>query len=285
MGLVGKVGKLFQTVYIFGGDALLTVINLVTPNLKVGTVVPHGSPGAGGKWPEYVPPKEGDSRCCCPALNALANHGILPRDGRNIKFTDMTMAVRHTYNFSISFSSYVPITIAGMLKKDYRKDTFDLAEIGLHNAIEHDASLVRQDVRFNPDQGKPYLPYVNEVLASASGKDKEGNPIITTADLSRCLAKRRAEARALNPDFSLSTYHRYVGSSNSSGFITIFGGRIADLEPWLVEERIPEGWEPRVLTRMGMTILTLNVSTVLKIENGVKEEEYVAPTETDAVTI
>jgi hypothetical protein len=31
-----------------------------------------------------------------------------------------------------------------MLHKSYSKDTFDLADISLHNGIEHDASLTRE---------------------------------------------------------------------------------------------------------------------------------------------
>lgn len=56
-------------------DIGLSFFNLLTPNLKKGSVVPKGHPGAGGSWPAYVPPKDGDSRGSCPALNALANHG------------------------------------------------------------------------------------------------------------------------------------------------------------------------------------------------------------------
>ena len=44
---------------------------------KVGHVTPKGQPGEGGVWPEYRPPLQGDSRCSCPALNAMANHGSL----------------------------------------------------------------------------------------------------------------------------------------------------------------------------------------------------------------
>ncbi|CAF4377053.1 unnamed protein product [Adineta steineri] len=33
---------------------------------------------------QYQPPGPNDSRSPCPALNALANHGYLPRDGKNI---------------------------------------------------------------------------------------------------------------------------------------------------------------------------------------------------------
>jgi hypothetical protein len=55
-------------------DMVLAAYNLVTPNLKADAVVPQGCPGAGGHWPEYIAPQQGDSRCSCPALNALANH-------------------------------------------------------------------------------------------------------------------------------------------------------------------------------------------------------------------
>ena len=58
-------------------DNALFVLNLVLPNRAPDAVVPPGQPGANGAWPPYVPPKEGDSRCSCPALNTLANHGTL----------------------------------------------------------------------------------------------------------------------------------------------------------------------------------------------------------------
>jgi len=141
----------------------------------------------------------------------------------------------------------------------------------LHNGIEHDASLTRQDTKYDPDQGKPYLPFIEELLGSATGKDQEGNVILTPTDLSRYSGKRRADARATNPDFTLDTFHKMFGSSNSSTLLTIFGGKIADLEPLLVEERIPQGWESKIRSRMGLTFLAFN-RTVLKVENGIKEE-------------
>lgn len=120
-----------------------------------------------------------------------------------------------------------------MLKKNYSKDTFDLAELDLHNGIEHDASLTSMsvishdfvssdiqysivagdDVYFQPHQGKPHLLYVKELLESATGKDKEGNALLTSADLSRISAIRRVESRAKNPEFTLSTFHKMFGSS------------------------------------------------------------------------
>lgn len=77
----GTYSKLYQGAFFTGlmlWDLSLCVVNLFTFKRKVGHVTPKGHPGVGGVWPEYIPPKEGDSRCSCPALNAMANHGPYP---------------------------------------------------------------------------------------------------------------------------------------------------------------------------------------------------------------
>lgn len=74
-GIFSSVSGFFKTGYLFSWDATLALFNLLIPNYKPHAVIAAGSAGAGGLWPEYVAPKEGDSRCSCPALNALANHG------------------------------------------------------------------------------------------------------------------------------------------------------------------------------------------------------------------
>ncbi|KXN88410.1 Putative sterigmatocystin biosynthesis peroxidase stcC [Leucoagaricus sp. SymC.cos] len=257
-------------------DTSLALVNLVLPSRPEERVTPEGHPGFGGNWPEYIPPKDGDSRCCCPALNAMANHGILPRDGKNIQFKEMGRLIRTTYNFSPSFCYFVPNVAAQLLKKDYGKDTFDLEELNLHNGIEHDASLCREDVAINPDQGKPHIPYIKELLSYATGKDKDGNPLLTIKDMSRFSSKRRADARASNPEFTLSLPHRAFGSSNSSTILTIFGGRVKDLEAILLEERLPEGWQSRVRKPLGLTLAHFNLTTVMWVELGISEKKYLA---------
>jgi len=268
--------KIVHDIAFFTWDMGLTVVNIVTPNRREGHVTPEGHPGFGGKWPEYIPPGEGDSRCSCPALNAMANHGILPRDGKNIQFKEMGRLIRTTYNFSPSFCYFVPNYSAQMLGKNYDKDIFDLKELDLHNGIEHDASLCREDVALEPDQSKPHEGYIKELLASATGKDKDGNPLLTIKDLSKYSSKRRADARSYNKDFTLDFIHRMFGSSNSSTLLTIFGGRVRDLETILLEERLPEGWESRVRRQMGLTLSTFNVTTVWPVEFGTSEKKYLA---------
>ncbi|KAI7690908.1 hypothetical protein KC353_g19247, partial [Hortaea werneckii] len=260
---------------VIAWDAVIALMNLFAAKHKEGEVIPKGAPGHHGSWPEYVPPREGDSRSACPMLNALANHGILPHDGKNITFQDLNQKVRQTFNFAASFCFFVPNFSARFLEKSYWNDRFDLADLSLHaeNAIEHDASLTRQDVALVPDQSKPDLGLVRDLLEEAKGKTTDGCPQLTTADLARALSKRRADARKTNPQYSESFFHNTFGSANSSTMLTIFGGRVDDLTPMLVEERFPDRWEPRVLDRYGLTMAKFN-GTVIPVEMGVNVKKY-----------
>src|ERR1700761_4745243 len=145
MGMLRKITGFFINIFVFGWDFGILILNLITPNLKPGKVVPPYAAGHNLTWPEYVPPREGDSRSACPMLNAMANHGILPHDGKNIPFTELNTKIRQTYNFAPTFCFFVPKCSADFLKRSYWSDRCDLAELSLHNAIEHDGSLTRQD--------------------------------------------------------------------------------------------------------------------------------------------
>jgi len=263
--ILTPIANFFDNVVVFTWDAFLELGNLLVPNRKEGRVVLEGRHGFQGKWPEYQPQSEGDSRCCCPALNALANHGILPRDGRNISFKELNEAVRATYNFAPSFCYFVPKYAANMLNKDYNKDRFDLEELNLHNGIEHDASLTRLDHVFDKDQGRPHMPYVQELLDSASGKDKAGNVLLTGRDLAHVCAKRRRDSKLHNPSFSLALIHRMFSSSNNCTLLTIFGGRYEDIRVFLTKEQLPDGWESRIRKVNGLTIAAFN-TTVIPVE-------------------
>ncbi|RVD83968.1 uncharacterized protein DFL_005736 [Arthrobotrys flagrans] len=267
-GILHNTAGVFIKLFVFQWDFALFLLNMVTPDRKEGQVVPAGCPGHNLSWPEYVPPKEGDSRSACPMLNAMANHGILPHDGRNITFVELNHKIRQTFNFAPTFCFFVPKFAADFLNRSYWKDKFDLEEISKHNAIEHDASLTRQDAALVPDQAKPDLKLVHDLLAEATGKMADGSARLTIPDLSRALSKRRVDARKTNKDYSESFFHNIFGSSNSSTMLTLFGGSINDLTPMLTEERFSEHWEPRVRSRFGLTMAKFNL-TVLPVEKGI----------------
>lgn len=125
----------------------------------------------------------------------------------------MNTTVRQTFNFAPSFCFFVPKFAADFLGRSYWSGKFDLEELSKHNAIEHDASLTRRDAAHVPDQGKPDLLLVEELLSVATGKGKFGEPLLTKEDLSKQLAKRRSEARAENPSYSESVFHNMFGSA------------------------------------------------------------------------
>ena len=45
---------------------------------------------------EYHPPGPTDQRSPCPALNTLANHGLLPRDGKDVPTADIRFQAEET---------------------------------------------------------------------------------------------------------------------------------------------------------------------------------------------
>lgn len=213
MDIFQTITGVFLNLVVFSWDFSLFVLNVITPSLKPGQVVPLDAAGHNLTWPEYVPPKEGDSRSACPMLNAMANHGILPHDGKSISFKDLSAKIRQTFNFAPSFCFFVPKFSADFLKRSYWTGHFDLAELSLHNAIEHDASLTRQDAALVSDQGKPDLLLVHDLLKEATGTMPDGTPRLTIPDLSRALSKRRVDAKRANKKYTESFFHNAFGSA------------------------------------------------------------------------
>lgn len=76
-GALSTVQGVILTGFLIIWDLFITLLNAISPSLPPKRVVPFGKPGTNGFWPAYKPPGNGDSRCSCPALNALANHGKL----------------------------------------------------------------------------------------------------------------------------------------------------------------------------------------------------------------
>ncbi|KAF7980648.1 hypothetical protein HWV62_37464 [Athelia sp. TMB] len=201
-------------------------------------------------------------------MNAMANHGILPRDGRNISFVDLTTAMQATYNFAPTYAFFLPNYAAIMMQKSYSKGTFDLVEMDKHNKIEHDASLVREDAYFEPDQSKIATPVVEDLLARASGPNGE----LVAKDIADALSQRIVDCKAGNPEFSTNVLDRLFGAGkmlmsvfgSASMMLSLFGGSVPDLRALLLEERFRDGWLPTDRSRYGVTLGAFNV-TAMKV--------------------
>ena len=65
-----------------------------------------------------------------------------------------------------------------------------------------------------PDQSKPALDLIDDLLASATGKDENGRPMLTVADVSRFAMVRRIHSRKTNGQYTLGVFHKIFGSSS-----------------------------------------------------------------------
>lgn len=76
----------------------------------------------------------------CPGLNTLANHGLLPRSGKNITQDDLSRAMW----LGVSQDDTISVPLFGLAattNPSGDNTTFSLPDLGRHNILEHDASL------------------------------------------------------------------------------------------------------------------------------------------------
>jgi hypothetical protein len=257
--ILGQGVKALFMAGLISWDLSLVLLNLAWPRHKKGQVIALGLPGHKGIWPEYRKPESTDSRSPCPALNAMANHGILPRNGRHIKWTDLVVATQKTYNTSPSLTIQVSAASASIFGKSHFTDYLDLSDLNAHNAIEHDASLTRHDAIFQPDQTKPAVDLIRALLARGKPATKDGPAVITPLDIAEFSAERRYISKAHNSQYTLSAFHQFFSGANSSIMYDVFGGNVSDLSVWLEQERLPGGWEPAVKSPFGYTIGDLHL--------------------------
>ncbi|KAL8377356.1 hypothetical protein RB595_008168 [Gaeumannomyces hyphopodioides] len=144
----------------------------------------------------WKPAGPNDSRSPCPMLNALANHGFLPRDGRNISMAQFITGLQDGVNLDESATRLVA-TIGMEASTTGNPNTVHLADLNKHGVIEHDGSLSRADTvtgdnhSFNKD--------IFAFTVSQWPADK-----ITIEHSAKSRNARLADAKAKNPTFALS---------------------------------------------------------------------------------
>ncbi|KAE9038646.1 hypothetical protein PR003_g5583 [Phytophthora rubi] len=202
-------------------------------------------------------------RSPCPALNALANHGYLPRDGKNVSPLLLQAALVEVYNLDKSLAEFLVSTLAVK---------FSLADLGEHNVVEHDASLVHDDSCKGTDPSS-----VNTTLASSMLTRGNEGQHITRMTLAAYRYEREADSAANTPDFEETfTAQRALTSYSESAIMLLVMGDDATMSisvdharSFLVDERIPDDYEkpkvPVTLFRSLWITLQLKVLALLSL--------------------
>ncbi|KAJ3510274.1 heme-thiolate peroxidase [Coprinellus aureogranulatus] len=212
--------------------------------------------GATGPGHEFQGPQPGDSRSVCPALNTMANHGYIPRNGKNVSASQIAQGLVDCYGLTKPFSMFLSYTTFLALRH-FRP--IDLYEIGRHGVVEHNASLIHH----NTPPGETYAPIeidrellaefvkdarteVEVAVETPSGeKQIEKQTLITTEDVGRARVRREK-------DSPLDALHAEIARGEVAIIMGVWetktekatGTRIDWLERWLGEERLPDGWRP-----------------------------------------
>ncbi|KAI8823031.1 Chloroperoxidase [Fimicolochytrium jonesii] len=198
--------------------------------------------------PQWQKPGPTDVRSPCPLLNAMANHGLLPRDGKNIKATQYISALT-SISIGLDLASAlvvgspavgVPTHLSGLTF------TFGLDDLRTHGAIEHDASLTRNDAYFGDNYSFNHTLYDQFISTqNAAGR-------LDVNSMAKIRALRLKQSKATNPDNKFGFKESTLAHGEASLILNYFGYANGleiptnYLDAVFVDERLPynEGWVP-----------------------------------------
>ncbi|EKM51051.1 uncharacterized protein PHACADRAFT_263009 [Phanerochaete carnosa HHB-10118-sp] len=225
----------------------------------------------------YSAPLPRDSRSPCPALNSLANHGYLPRDGHNIGWWTLVCSLVKVYNLSYPFAlllSTLGVIICGHRTK--LSWTLSLHDLCLHNRIEHDVSTVHADAK----PGEKFAPSrPDDVLLQNLLGYTQAEGSLTLNDFVRARICRALEERK-----PLNWVHRGLAHGESAVALLVFGQgkpRVKDsalaiprnfVEQWYGDEKLPEGWNAPV-KQVGILRV---VSLLNTVATRTRQQDYIA---------
>lgn len=194
----------------------------------------------------FQAPGTSDSRSPCPGLNALANHGILPRDGKNINMATLIQATFTGFSLAQAATEVVGgVALDASTTGD--ATTFNLADLAQHDpqVIEHDGSMTREDENTGD----------NLAFSDAAWQRTLTNwGDVDTITFAVAAAERTARftyGAANNPDFNATFANtgsllEYSLILSAFGSLTEGNGNLTLIKYMFENERLPIelGWQP-----------------------------------------
>ncbi|KAJ7907190.1 Cloroperoxidase [Mycena leptocephala] len=223
-----------------------------------------------GPWGEHrwVAPTVTDVRSPCPGLNTLANHGYLPRSGKNITIPMMLKGAGDGFNVKAD-ALLVTIAKFGLLASN-DPTTLNLDDLKLHNMIEHDASISRQDFALGDNLN------FNETVFTTLANANQGVDYYNTTSAGQVMHARLADSLANNPNITNSPKSIGLRGVESALYLSVMGDPLTGIAPkkfvdiFFREERMPvaEGWK-RPTTQLTIETLGRLQMIIIKASNDV----------------
>ncbi|KAJ7198451.1 Cloroperoxidase [Mycena pura] len=200
-----------------------------------------GSSGKDDDDHPWIAPGPTDVRSPCPGLNTLANHGYLPRNGKNLSIPMMLQAAIDGFN--VGSDSIIQAAKFGLLSGD-APTTLDLDALKLHNLIEHDASISRNDFAIGDNL------HFNETIFSTLANANPGVDFYNASSAGQVQHDRLAISLATNPNITNTPKEFLLRTRESGLYLSVMGNPLTGVAPkqfvqiFFREERLPiaEGW-------------------------------------------
>lgn len=211
---------------------------------------------------DWRPPGPNDSRSPCPGLNSLANHGFLPRSGRNVDLGTIIVGAFEGLGSSpeISalvggvglFSSRTPLSLK-----------FDLEDLRKHQfLIEHDCSFSRQDAAVG--NNNDFDAEIWNVTMGVIGR----KDVVTPRDMGRARSARLRDQKRRNPAMHYGAHSAVVGVFEIGMLLSALGQgstRLDLIQSLFEQQRLPThlGWRPTLAANNVAGTLAIGADSVL----------------------
>ncbi|KAM0703604.1 hypothetical protein Q7P35_009543 [Cladosporium inversicolor] len=205
------------------------------------------APDGDSRFTTFTSAGPNDVRSPCPGLNALANHGFIHHDGRDMTIPHLLEGLAAGLNIGPDFT--VAVGGLGLFSSpDPLGGSFDLNDLDQHNfPIEHDASLSREDAYFGNDYS-----FNSGIWNQTRSFFKNGKTALLPAALA--IANRTADSKKRNPEFVYGLQQFILRYGEMTLAIETMGGgdltgvaRLDWVNQLFTQEKLPYnlGWRPR----------------------------------------
>ncbi|KAK4448771.1 Chloroperoxidase [Podospora aff. communis PSN243] len=212
--------------------------------ITISALLAVGSCGDGDGH-EFRRPGPRDVRGPCPMLNSLANHGWIPRSGKNVSIDQIVNGIDGALNLDPASSRPVA-EFAATTSTTGNPNTLNLNDLSTHGVIEHDGSLSRGDIALGDNQN--FKPKIYNTVAKFFTKDH-----ISIETAAKARRARLTAAAQENPVFNFTAREDQFSQFETALYLAVWGKRpewnakTKWVDIMFREERIPykEGFKRR----------------------------------------
>ncbi|KAK7472206.1 hypothetical protein VKT23_000328 [Stygiomarasmius scandens] len=257
-----------------------TLVSLSTVSLSIFIAKVNGAPYSRDltvDWDvhPWMAPGPDDLRSPCPGLNALANHGFLPRDGKGLNVSVVLDAALEGFNIQPEV-----LTAAAKLGLLTSNDplSFTLDDLKVHGVIEHDTSLSRQDIALGDNL------HFNEEIFSTLANANPGKDFYDVNSAGEVMFQRLQQDIVANPNITNTAKIAAMRSGESALYLSTMGDASTGKAPknfvqiLFREERLPvaEGWQRSSTPIDGETLNGL-LNSIMMASNWTSSGECESP--------